>query len=248
MVFKKHSKIACICLVTLAIFCTTSYAASVVKAIQVTYDNIKIYVNDKLISPKDGNGKSVEPFIYDGTTYLPVRAISEALGKDVRWDGNTKSVYISEPKVIDESMVWLNDLDYFNYQESRAENSWQVCDNDSFKDSTGNFCNRAINIGFFAVYKGDWTYTDYLINKKYLNIKGKFALSFDSRSSTYNGYLKIYGDNKLLYTSAVMKGGVLPIDFDVDITGVEKLRLEVTNETQSLGSINYGLIDVALYK
>jgi len=248
MVFKKYSKIACVCLATLAIFCTTSYAASVVKTIQVSYDNIKIYVNDKLISPKDGNGKSVEPFICDGTTYLPVRAVSEALGKEVKWDGTTKSVYIGEPEVIDESMVWLNDLDYFNYQESSSASSWQVCDNDSFKDSTGNFCSRAINIGFYATYTGDWAYTDYLINKKYSKIQGKFTLSYNSRSSTFNGYLKIYGDNKLLYTSAVMKGGVLPIDFDVDITGVEKLRLELTYESGYVCDTNYGLVDVALYK
>ena len=38
----------------------------------------------------------MEPFIYNGTTFLPVRAISEALGKEVEWDGPTSSVYIGE--------------------------------------------------------------------------------------------------------------------------------------------------------
>jgi hypothetical protein len=241
MIFKKSSKIACTCLATLAIFCTTSYASSVVKTIQVSYDNIKIYVDDKLISSKDGNGKSVEPFIYDGTTYLPVRAVSEALGKEVKWDGNTKSIYIGEPKVTDASLVWLNDVESFNHKSS-GFSSWEVCDNNSFKDSTGNFCNRAINI--FTCGSSS-SYTDYLINKKYSKIKGKFILSFDSRSSEYNGNIKIYGDNKLLYTSAVMTGGELPIDFDVDITGVEKLKLEVNNDG---GDNNYGLVDVALCK
>ncbi|WP_010244319.1 stalk domain-containing protein [Acetivibrio cellulolyticus] len=245
MIFRKYSKVVCFCLATFAIFCTTSYASSVLKTIQVSYDNIKIYVNDKLISPKDGNGKSVEPFICDGTTYLPVRAVSEALGKEVKWDGKTKSIYIGEPQVTDESMVWLNDVDYFN-SYTNDSCSWEVCDEDSFKDSTGNFCSRASDtriIGTGSIY------TDYLINKKYSKIKGKFILSYDTRSSQTNGYLKLYGDNKLLYTSAVMKGGVLPIDFDVDITSVEKLRVELNNEAgQTFDIVHYGLVDVGLYK
>jgi hypothetical protein len=38
----------------------------------------------------------VEPFVSDGTTYLPVRAIADALGKNVSWDNATKSVYIDD--------------------------------------------------------------------------------------------------------------------------------------------------------
>ena len=37
----------------------------------------------------------VEPFIIDGTTYLPVRALSNALGFDVGWDNATSTVSIS---------------------------------------------------------------------------------------------------------------------------------------------------------
>ena len=36
-----------------------------------------------------------EPFIYDGTTYLPVRAVGEAVGKTVGWDGKTNTVTLS---------------------------------------------------------------------------------------------------------------------------------------------------------
>jgi hypothetical protein len=40
------------------------------------------------------SGASVEPFIINGTTYLPVRAVAEALGMEVRWDNTAKSVHI----------------------------------------------------------------------------------------------------------------------------------------------------------
>ena len=55
---------------------------------------ISIYVDGERVTPKDGNGNIVEPFVVDGTTYLPVRAVGEALGKSVSWDGATATVYI----------------------------------------------------------------------------------------------------------------------------------------------------------
>ena len=46
----------------------------------------------------DVNGSSstmdVAPLIWDGRTLVPVRFISEAFGCDVRWDGDTSTVYI----------------------------------------------------------------------------------------------------------------------------------------------------------
>lgn len=74
----------------------TAFGSVVTQTITAYYNDIKIYVNDKMIEPKDVSGKVVEPFIYDGTTYLPLRALAEALGQDVEWDGDTYSVYISE--------------------------------------------------------------------------------------------------------------------------------------------------------
>ena len=66
------------------------------ETIEALYNNIKIYVDGIKIEPKDANGNNVEPFIYNGTTYLPVRAIGEAIGKTVTWDGATQSVYLGE--------------------------------------------------------------------------------------------------------------------------------------------------------
>ena len=60
----------------------------------VDYSDIKININGSQITPRDVTGRIVEPFIYEGTTFLPVRAISEALDKNVTWDGNTKTVYV----------------------------------------------------------------------------------------------------------------------------------------------------------
>ena len=61
---------------------------------------IKVYVNDKPIVPTDVNGKTVDVLLYKGSTYLPVRAVANALDQAVAWDGASYSVYIGSHKDI----------------------------------------------------------------------------------------------------------------------------------------------------
>ena len=75
---------------------TVAYATNATKTIQAAYRNIKLVIDGVPVTPRDSNGNVVEPFIYNGTTYLPVRAVGEALGKEVSWDGNTNTVYVGE--------------------------------------------------------------------------------------------------------------------------------------------------------
>lgn len=92
---KKRRILAAVLCCALALV-TVAYATNATKTIQAAYMNIKLVVDGVPITPKDSNGSTVEPFIYNGTTYLPVRAIGEALDKQVTWDGKTKTVYIGE--------------------------------------------------------------------------------------------------------------------------------------------------------
>ncbi|MCL2388194.1 MAG: copper amine oxidase N-terminal domain-containing protein [Defluviitaleaceae bacterium] len=75
-------------------FATGAYAAARTQSISVTYNNIRLVINGTHVIPRDAQGNVVEPFIFGGTTFLPVRAVAEALGEEVRWDGNTQTVYI----------------------------------------------------------------------------------------------------------------------------------------------------------
>ena len=71
-IFKRLTTLAlCAGLVT-----TGALAAnSVTRMIKANYSGIHITVDGKQITPKDANGKVVEPFTVDNTTYLPVRAV-----------------------------------------------------------------------------------------------------------------------------------------------------------------------------
>lgn len=55
----------------------------------VDYCGVNIVVDGARLCPKDADGKPVEPFIWNGTTYLPVRAVANALGLEVGWEPGT---------------------------------------------------------------------------------------------------------------------------------------------------------------
>ena len=90
---KKLTKILLLVLVAALLSVSVLAATGVVDA-KLTYRNIKLVLDGREITPTDAAGKSTEPFILNDSTYLPVRAIAEALGLDVKWDDETSTVSI----------------------------------------------------------------------------------------------------------------------------------------------------------
>ena len=106
------------------LMCGSAVAAGTVttRMIEANYMDIKLVVDGVEITPTDANGNTVEPFASEGTTYLPVRAIGEALGKQVTWDGSTATVYVGD--VPGQGTDWMNKLPpYQVYGNSKIYNS-----------------------------------------------------------------------------------------------------------------------------
>lgn len=59
------------------------------------YTGVSIYFNDEYFQPTDSEGFAVEVFLYNGTTYLPVRAISKLMNAEIDWDQANKTVLLS---------------------------------------------------------------------------------------------------------------------------------------------------------
>jgi hypothetical protein len=91
------------------IMVTPILANSTSRWVELFYKDIKISLNNSLIKPTDANGNEVEPFIIEGTTYLPVRAISNALGLNVEWDSNTNTVKLNNPQELENGTVVYDD-------------------------------------------------------------------------------------------------------------------------------------------
>lgn len=56
--------------------------------------NIKFLLDGSPWTPKDSQGNQMYAMVYKGSTYLPARAVAEALNAEVRWDGSTQTVVI----------------------------------------------------------------------------------------------------------------------------------------------------------
>ena len=84
-------------IVTALIAAVIITVAAVSTTIQATLDpGITIRYNNQVQNMTDANGNPVFPVMYQGTTYLPVRAVSNMLGVDVDWDGDTRTVLLGQ--------------------------------------------------------------------------------------------------------------------------------------------------------
>lgn len=73
---------------------TAVMAFGIQQTIEVT-GGISVFMDGNELEMQDVTGENVDAFLYEGTTYLPARAISEANGNTVEWDGETGRVDIT---------------------------------------------------------------------------------------------------------------------------------------------------------
>lgn len=74
-------------------------AAGVIQKVQSELrPDFTIKVDGKTQTFKNVNGDEVYPMLYDGTTYLPVRAIGELMGKTVYWYEDDKLIELKSEK------------------------------------------------------------------------------------------------------------------------------------------------------
>ncbi len=92
----KNKLVGCMVVTTLVgILAVPSLAQVGQKTAYLNYNNMKVTLNGQTLNLKDSNGNPVEPFTIDGTTYLPLASVSQALGVNVAWDGNTNTVILT---------------------------------------------------------------------------------------------------------------------------------------------------------
>ena len=224
------------------------------------YNNIKIYIDGGELIPKDPNGNIVEPFIVNGTTYLPIRAVSNAFGKDVEWDGATASVYIGK-KDQTKPDNYLDRIQYTDFKAYRG-NFYKI--NGTVTDFLNNTYTNGIILNAEKRYIGNeyddydngFAYIDYPLNSQYKKLLGKIVLpktakitgfDEDNMGNEYAVDVMFYGDGRLLY-KATNVTNTMPFNFDINVSGVNTLKLIVSGERGSYYWSCTALTDLALYK
>ena len=117
-------------LIIATLLMSTAFGAGVKKTIEVAFDSINLTVN--------GAKVDAETIVYNETTYVPLRAAAEMLGKDVGWDQATQTASINDmvekakEKPIVKDLITKSDLPY----SIRAKNNMEITIND-YEASTG---------------------------------------------------------------------------------------------------------------
>lgn len=199
-------RLAALVLCTVLVSGTALAANTVYKTITVEYSGIKLVIDGVQITPKDANGATVEPFIYNGTTYLPVRAVGEALGKQVSWDGSTQTVYLGDD--LGQS-VFLMDV-CPPYQSEGCND----------KNDTFSMAGESYTHGFTLRNNGS----------ALINLNGKYqTLAFDMGhedgwKSSNDGIYEIYLDGQLVQTIR-MGGEELVKHITIDLNNALQLKI-----------------------
>jgi len=210
-------------------FAVPAIAASVEKQLTVYYNDIKIYVDGELITPKDPNGNIVDPFVSEGTTYLPVRAVAEALGKTVDWDGATQSVYIgAKPGAVQYMTDILPAYQSENPTRYREYSAYKSGNTETFNMGGVKYLNgfTLMSDGFYdAVGDGGVLVNNWAV----WNLNGQYSsmsavLCHIDGTSVGTGVVEIYYDGVLSERIDVAPD-MAPKTLNLSLNGVNQLKI-----------------------
>jgi outer membrane protein assembly factor BamB len=203
---------------------TVALASFTDTEIQVSFRNIKIIHNGKTIQT------NLEPFIYNGHVYLPIRDISQLFSVPVAWDQDNNTVILGTKEKL-----------FYSLAEIPFKEATLTEQPDGTFKNTGSSYNQSLSGIRFATIKGkvfkDSLYFGGIGNEYFLfPLNGDFeTFSFiagatdDSTiidSQDDYAIIKVYGDSKLLYESPHLSPKTDAIFTTIKVKGVQTLKIE----------------------
>ncbi|MDF2593886.1 MAG: copper amine oxidase N-terminal protein [Clostridia bacterium] len=183
----KTYKILCLTLgLGIALSGSVVQAASLTKTLKAAYSNIGISYNGQM------KYLTSEPFLVDGATYVPLRAVSEIMGSNVNWANNT--VYITGSTAAPVSSD--QELAAKNFEIASLKQQLEVAKKEleTFK-GTGttagsNLTTAAVSSTLSTIeseYEDEYS-VDWEFNLKIVSSRLELTVSYDSRydESPYN--------------------------------------------------------------
>ena len=137
---KRFLSFAAGALTALLISATTVTALAASGAIRIEVSPINVLVDGEVFQPKDAKGNDVMVFTYNGTTYAPLRALAEAYGLEVGYDGERHIATVSKQPT--QTQPPIADTGYAGF-----EKQWTVTEK-----PVSNYGNEKI---FTVTYSGD---------------------------------------------------------------------------------------------
>lgn len=174
-------------------------------------NSVRIVIDNKELIPTDEHGNRVEAKLIDGTTYLPVRAVANAFGKSVYWDGPNSTVYLGDMDgMLEYPTTYLVDMRNIGGYVGKINSKMQ-------KDNYGGSYSNGIACASPSTFET-------LLNGKYSRFKGTVYVSEyykvdDSMSIT------IEADGHKIYNSPLMSKTSRPVFINIDVTGYNDFKI-----------------------
>ncbi len=189
-----------------------SVLPAVAEGLSIFVDSgVKVYVNDAPIDAGDTHGNP-EAFIYNGTTYVAVAAVSKSLGQDVKWDGNTKSVYIGKHEG---SVSYLMDICP----------PYQTSDGQYYREPDTIQMGGKVYVNSFSMQ--DSSFALFNLNGQYDSLT--FTLGHIDDSEMIDGVFYIYLDNELVERIEV-GCEALPKVYTIPLNKALQMKIEKVDE------------------
>lgn len=227
MKMKRTAFLLCITMALLVGISAGALAAGKVEQIQAYLNRgITIRLNGEEQSMYDVKGNRVYPISYNGTTYVPIRAVSTMLGLDVEWDGATNTVLLGSNDVVPKTKI--TDLTYFNRKSVTNGAMYEKVN--TATDNLGKSYVDPLRL-MRSCETNYWE--SYMLTEDYSTFSGTLFIAYENRDSATTCNVRIYGDGKLLYNSPTLTKGVKPVSFSVDIRDVDELKIEINGKWSS---------------
>ncbi|MFJ7983092.1 copper amine oxidase N-terminal domain-containing protein [Lysinibacillus xylanilyticus] len=219
------------------------YASSNSQTLEVFYNVKNIKINQVSKMPEN------KPFTYNGTTYVPLRFISEQLGSPVEWDSANQTINIG--KTNEKSAFYPGrDLEYMNFQDSegsRHTDLFSYSYNDkTISDNIGNEYSNYITISP-PTGSNNWSLLEFPLNGQYNTFKTTLGLTKESKNLTKELKLEVFLDEKLFETYK-FSAGDMPKDIELKIKGTNKIGFKLSRNEFSGYFDEVGLFDARFYK
>ncbi len=211
----------------------TAFGKEGIESLTAVYRDIKIIVDGTTIDPRDVSGNSVEPFIANGTTYLPVRAVATAFNKQVSWDGDNNMVFLGEQVTKPKKEVELHDRPYLECSDTSSIKMGEdkgvgyiQCEPSSNRETVANDPKSRYFFDDFVTFA---------TNGVAKTISGDFYISSSNNSTEC--MFRIYNQNgKELYCSPIMRNSTAAEHFEVDVSNETSIKIVFESTTESSSS------------
>jgi len=205
---KKFVSILCLVLVMVSCFAMGIMAAG-------NLEEVKAYLNHGITIKLDGKtqalvnnkGEKVVPITYNGTTYLPLRVVSNMLGVAVAWDGANNQVLLGDTTIKD----FIDELEPYT-----VNGVFDVYQTNDLKTKT--IAGKTYN---------HWIMTRSSNLGAYYDLGGRYnELTFKAYTEDKDTTIYFYGDNEQLLASCTVQAKATPQEYTVDLKGVTQLTIK----------------------